>query len=109
MVIMCARAFCACCSAWLRSRRTVSSSSENTVPSSLRGGMLISMLNCASSVWKSSSAISSSTCVFASAGSPVSSVRLSSISNPIERRSGSNRDSASIRANTSRHSLTLSR
>ena len=48
------------------------------------------MLNCASSVWKSSSAISSSTCVLASAGSPVSSVRLSSISSPIERRSGSN-------------------
>ena len=109
MIIMCAWAFCACSSAWLRSRRTVSSSSENTAPSSLRGGMLISMLNCASSVWKSSSAISSSTCVFASAGSPVSSVRLSSISSPIERRSGSKRDSASIRAKTSRHSLTLSR
>src|SRR5215207_6800921 len=71
--------------------------------------MLISMLNCASSVWKSSSAISSSTCWFANAGSPVSSVRLSSISSPIERRSGSNRASASMRAKTSRHCLTLSR
>ena len=109
MIIMCAWACSAFCSASLRSRRTVCSSSENTVPSSLRGGMLISMLNCASSVWKSSSAISSSTCWLAIAGSPVSSVRLSSISSPIERRSGSKRDSDSMRAKTSRHSLTFSR
>ncbi len=56
-----------------------------------------------------SSAIISSTCWLASAGSPVSSVMFSSISRPIERRSASNRASASMRANTSRHRLTFSR
>ena len=71
--------------------------------------MLISMLNWASSVCQAESAIMSSTCWFASAGSPVSSVMFSSISSPIERRSASNRDSDSMRANTSRQRLTFSR
>ena len=71
--------------------------------------MLISMLNCASSVWKSGSAIRPSTFSLTIAGSPTLSVRLSSISRPMLRRSASNRDSASIRANTSRQRLTFCR
>ena len=96
-------------SAWLRLSRTAASSSLSTPSVSSRGAMLISMLNCASSVCQSGSAIISSTCWFAIAGSPVSSVMLSSISSPIERRSPSNRASASMRANTSRQRLTFSR
>ena len=102
-------AFWAPSSAWLRLARTSLSSSPNTPPSSVRGGMLISMLNWASSVCQAGSAIISSTCWLASAGSPASSVMLSSISSPIERRSPSNRASASMRAKTSRHRLTFSR
>src|SRR3954447_3603516 len=103
----CAR--CAPSSAWLRLARTAVSSSLSTPSASVRGLMLISMLNCASSVCHASSAIISSTWAFAIAGSPVSSVMLSSISSPIERRSPSNRASASMRAKTSRHRLTFSR
>ena len=71
--------------------------------------MLISTLNWPSSVTNASSAIRSSTSAFAIAGSPASSVRLSSISSPIERFSASKRDSRSMRAKTSRLRLTLSR
>ena len=71
--------------------------------------MLISTLNCPSSVWKSSSAIASSAAAFFIAGSPESSVRFSSISSPIERCSASKRDSESMRAKTSKERLTFSR
>ncbi len=109
MIIMCACALRACSSAWLRLARTAVSSSENVALSRIRGAMLISTLNCPSSVWKSGSETSSSTCALAIAGSPVTSVRLSSISRPTERGSRSNACSASMRANTSRQRLTLSR
>ena len=109
MIIMCAPTARARSSALLRLPRTDSSSSRSTGPPSSRGAMLISTLNCPSSVWKSGSAIDSSTAAFAIAGSPASSVRFSSISRPNERRSGWKRDSASIRANTSRQARTFSR
>ena len=48
-----------------------SSSSAKTVGANWRGAMLISMLNCPSSVWKSGSAIASSTAALASAGPAV--------------------------------------
>ena len=48
-------------SAWLRLRRISVSSSVKTERSSSLGGMLISTLNCASSVWKAASAIASRT------------------------------------------------
>ena len=67
MIIMCAPAVRERLSAWLRLARTDSSSSENTVSANWRGAMLISMLNCPSSVWKSGSAIASSTAALASA------------------------------------------
>ena len=51
------------------------------------------MLNWASSVWKSGSAIRPSTLSLTMAGSPPVSVRFSSISRPMLRRSASNRDS----------------
>ena len=86
-----------------------SSSSANTVGANWRGAMLISMLNCPSSVWKSGSAIASSTAALASAGRPSSSVRLSSISRPNDPRAGSKRSSASIRAKTSSVVRTFSR
>ncbi len=108
-IIMCAPTSRALSSAALSEPRTCSSSASKTVPSSSRGGMLISTLNCPSSVTNASSAIRSSTSALAIAGSPASSVRLSSISSPIERFSASNRASRSIRANTSRFRLTLSR
>ena len=59
--IMWAPAPWALSSAALRLARTCVSSSVNTGPASSRGGMLISTLNCASSVVKSESAIASST------------------------------------------------
>ena len=83
-----------CSSAWLRlAAHRTPRARENTAPSSSRGGMLISTLNWPSSVWKSASAIASSTAALPIAGSPASSVRLSSISSPNERRSASKRDS----------------
>jgi hypothetical protein len=94
-------------SAWLRLARIVSSNWHITRPSSSRGAMLISTLNWPSSVTKSGSATRSSTAWFVSAGSPASSVRLSSISRPTERRSASKRASASMRANTSRQLRTF--
>ena len=109
MIIMCAPTVRARSSARFRLRRTASSSSVNTSPSSMRGGTLISMLNWPISVWKSASAIASSARAFTSAGSPASSVRFSSISSPNERRSESKRASLSMRANTSRHVRTFCR
>ncbi len=94
-------------SAALRLARTSCSRVVNTDSASSFGATLISTLNCASSVVKSLSAIRSSTSALSSAGSPASSVRLSSISSPIERRSASKRASASMRANTSRHARTF--
>jgi hypothetical protein len=108
-IIMCAPTVRALSSASLRLPRMRASSRLNTSPSSSCGGMLISMLNCPSSVTKSSSPIFSSTSAFAIAGSPASSVRLSSISSPIDRLSASKRASRSMRAKTSRLRLTLSR
>ena len=108
-IIMCEPISVALSSAALRLSRTCCSSSENTSPVSSRGGMLISTLNWPSSVTNASSAIRSSTSALAIAGSPASSVRLSSISSPIERFSASKRDSRSMRAKTSRLRLTLSR
>ena len=96
-------------SARLRLLRIAVSSSAKTAPVRRAGGMLISMLNCASSVWKSGSAIISRTWALFIAGSPLSSVRFSSISRPMLRRSLSNRDSASILAKTSRQRRTFSR
>ena len=109
MIIMCAPTVRARFSASFRLARASRSSSENTVPSSSRGATLISTLNCPSSVWKLGSAIASSAAALTRAGSPASSVRLSSISSPNERRSGWKRASESIRANTSRHARTLRR
>ena len=108
-IIMCAPTRRDLSSAALRLSRIRCSSLSKISPSSTNGGMLISTLNWPSSVTNASSAIFSSTSAFAIAGSPVSSVRLSSISSPIERLSSSKRDSRSIRANTSRFRLTLSR
>ena len=109
MSTMCASRVRAFSSAWLRLSRTASSSSPKTLSPSRRGATLISMLNCASSVWKSASAIASSTSALASAGSPSSSVRLSSISRPNEPGSSSKRASVSIRAKTSRQARTFAR
>ena len=107
MIIMCAPTVRALSSAQLRLVLTSSSSSENIPFSSSRGGMLISTLNWPSSVWKSLSAIASSASALIIAGSPASSVRLSSISSPTERRSASKRASLSMRANTSRQVRTF--
>ena len=104
---MCAPTVRAFSSAQLRLLRTDSSSSENIAPSSIRGGMLISTLNWPSSVWKSASAMASSARALTIAGSPASSVRLSSISRPTDRRSASKRASLSIRAKTSRQVRTF--
>jgi len=109
MIIMCAPAVRERSSAWLRLPRIDSSSSANTVGPNCRGAMLISMLNCPSSVWKSGSAIASRTAALASAGRPSSSVRLSSISRPNDPRAGSKRSSASMRAKTSSVVRTFSR
>ena len=108
-ITMCAPTLRAFSSALLRLVRTSVSSSLSTVPFSERGATLISTLNCASSVWKSASAIASSTLALTSAGSPSSSVRLSSISRPIEPRAASKRASESMRAKTSRQRLTFAR
>ena len=109
IITMCAPTVRARSSAWLRLPRTESSSSAKTPSANWRGAMLISMLNCPSSVWKSGSAIASSTAALASAGRPSSSVRLSSISRPNEPRVASKRSSASMRAKTSRQVRTFSR
>ena len=85
---MCAPTVRARSSAWLRLARVSRSKPENTPPLSSRGAKLISTLNCPSSVWKLGSAIASSTEALTSAGSPASSVRLSSISRPKDCRSG---------------------
>ncbi len=108
-IIMCAPVSRALSSAAFSESRICCSSTEKTSASSSLGGMLISTLNCPSSVTNAGSAIRASTCSFAIAGWPASSVRFSSISSPIERRSESKRDSRSIRAKTSRLRLTLSR
>ena len=107
MIIMCAPTVRACSSASLRLARASRSRSENTPPSSRRGGTLISTLNCPSSVWNAGSAIASSAAALISAGSPASSVRLSSTSSPNDRVSGWNLASDSIRANTSRFARTF--
>jgi hypothetical protein len=109
MIIMWAPTVRDLSSAPLRLPRTALSSSASTRPPNRRGDTLISTLNWLSSVWKSGSAIASRAAALTSAGSPASSVRLSSISSPNERTSGSNRASASMRANTSRLERTFSR
>ena len=92
----------AACSAPLSTARTWSSNSASDVPDSGRGGMLISTLNWPSSVWKSGLAIAARTSSLRITGSPCSSTRLSSISQPIVWRDVSKRASRSMRANTSR-------
>lgn len=96
-------------SASLRLRRRVSSNVVSPLSRIFAGGTLISMLNWPSSVWKSGWAIASSASAFFSAGSPLSSTRLSSTSSPVIGSSVSNRASRSIRANTSRLRRTFSR
>ena len=78
-------------------------------PGSGRGATLSSMLNCASSVWKSGSSMASRTSALAKAGSKASSMRLSSIYSPVSGRSASKCASASIRSKTSRFWWTFSR
>ena len=92
----------AACSAPLSTVRTWSSNPASDVPDSGRGGMLISTLNWPSSVWKSGLAIAARTSSLRITGSPCSSTRLSSISQPIVWRAVSKRASRSMRANTSR-------
>ena len=70
-------------SASLSERRRLSSNFERPPSRSLAGATLISMLNWPSSVWKSGSAMASRTSAFFRAGSPASSMRLSSISRPV--------------------------
>ena len=96
-------------SASLRLRRRLSSNVVSPPSRSFAGGTLISMLNWPSSVWKSGSAIASSASAFFSAGSPASSTRLSSTSNPVIGSSVSKAASRSIRAKTSRQRRTFSR
>ena len=96
-------------SASLSERRRLSSNFERPPSRSLAGATLISMLNWPSSVWKSGSAMASRTSAFFRAGSPASSMRLSSISRPVIGSSVSKAASRSIRANTSRLRRTFSR
>ena len=96
-------------SASLSERRRLSSNFERPPSRSLAGATLISMLNWPSSVWKSGSAMASRTSAFFRAGSPASSMRLSSISRPVIGSSVSNAASRSMRANTSRLRRTFSR
>src|SRR5579859_5706359 len=100
----------AAASAALRLPRTSSSSSVTEEPPRRRGGMLISRLNCPTSVdHATGSAIASRTSAFRMEGSPSESTRFSSISSPTCGSSVSNRCSLSILANTSSERLTLSR
>ena len=109
MIIMCAPTVRARSSASLRLARASRSSSREHAALEQPRRTLISMLNCPSSVWNAGSAIASSAAALISAGSPASSVRLSSISSPNDRFSGWNRASDSIRANTSRFARTFLR
>ena len=96
-------------SASLRLSRRDSSKVVSPPSRSLAGGTLISTLNCPSSVWNSGFAIAASASAFFSAGSPASSIRLSSTSRPVIGSSVSKRASRSIRAKTSRQRRTFSR
>jgi hypothetical protein len=96
-------------SASFRLARNDVSSSSVLSPCNSRGGTLISMLNCPSSVWKSSLAMALSTSALRIAGLQSASTRLSSISSPVIGRSNSNFASLSIRENTSRQRRTLAR
>ena len=96
-------------SARLREVRRASSRSRAESPGSGRGATLSSMLNCASSVWYSGSAIASRTSSLTKAGWLPSSTRLSSISRPVSGTASSKTLSASIRSKTSRFWRTFSR
>src|SRR5581483_4000751 len=97
-------------SAALRLPRTSSSSSATEEPPRRRGGMLISRLNCPTSVdHATGSAIASSTSALRMDGNPSASTRFSSISSPTCGWSVSNSCSLSILANTSSERLTFSR
>ena len=73
------------------------------------GGTLISRLNRPSSWTKAGSSMRARTSALRRAGRPSGSTRLSSTSIPVSGVSKSKRDSASMRANTSRQRCTLSR
>ncbi len=103
---MCAPTLLAWASAWFRLARSSSSSSSALSPDSGRGETLSSMLYCPSSVWKSGSAMTSSTVALAIAGAKSASTRLSSISRPVSGLSTSKLEWASICSKTSRHSRT---
>ena len=96
-------------SAALRSARSSVSRVASESPSSIRGGTLISRLNCPTSVAQAGLAIASSTSVLRMDGIPRSSTRFSSISWPTVEGFSSNRRSRSMRANTSSERRTLSR
>jgi hypothetical protein len=78
-------------------------------PSSIRGGTLISRLNCPTSVSQAGLAIASSAAALRIDGMPRSSVRFSSISWPTVLGFSSNSRSRSMRANASSERRTLSR
>ena len=96
-------------SAALRSARSSVSRVSSASPSSIRGGTLISRLNCPTSVAQAGLAMASSTSALRIDGMPRSSVRLSSISWPTVLGFSSNRRSRSMRANASSERRTLSR
>src|SRR3954453_11493249 len=96
-------------SALLRSSRSSVSRVASESPPSVRGGTLISRLNCPTSVAQTGLAIASSAAALRIDGIPCSSTRFSSISWPTVEGSSSNRRSRSMRANTSSERLTLSR
>ena len=106
---MCAPTVRARSSAALRLARASRSSSENTVALEQARGDVDLHVELPELGLEAGSAIASSAAALISAGSPASSVRLSSISSPNDRRSGLNLASASIRANTSSHARTLRR
>src|SRR5260370_1080589 len=96
-------------SAALRSARSSVSSVSSASPSSIRGGTLISRLNCPTSVAQAGLAIAASAAALRIDGMPCSSVRLSSISWPTVEGLSSNRRSRSMRANASSERRTMSR
>src|SRR5260370_14717901 len=96
-------------SAALRSARSSVSSVSSASPASIRGGTLISRLNCPTSVARAGLGVGASAAALRIDGMPCSSVRLSSISWPTVEGLSSNRRSRSMRANASSERRTLSR